>query len=533
MRMPGKLWTQFVAMATWLLANDAVASSDVNTVIQQYVDDARARVVVVAEIRGDDETIHVAGGHGDVAAREALFEIGSISKVFTALLAQVQVDAGGLDWGATLGDVMADVEFASEAVAAITLRQLATHTSGLPRLPDNLSLENSLDPYADYALTDLVEFLERFAPEDLDNDYVYSNLGAGLLGVVAADAADASFGDAMQDQVLAPLAMQSSTVGLTGVRDARLVPGFSDGADMPNWSGFDALAGAGAIVSNIDDLLRFARMNFDDAALDGSLAAIRSAEPDAKTALGWHVDWHDAGDVYWHNGGTGGYASFLAIRPATNEAVVVLSASTEYEAVTALGIALINNQPLAGDATALQRFAGVYELSPGLNLTLFVEDGRLFGQATGQAAFPLTQDGALAFDYAAANIRLEFPHTGDDPVDSVDFKQGSFRTTAPRLDDKFGVPRPSEIDVSAEALRDYEGEYRLAPGVKLTVTRHESQLFAQLSGQQAFPVFAYDTDKFFYRVVDARLQFERDDSGLVVAVILDQAGKKRLPRIEN
>ena len=499
--------------------------------IDEIVADGHARTVVVGFYDDGATSTLVAGSTGD---RSSIFEIGSITKVFTSLLTQVQVDAEKLRWDQTLAESLPGLEFANADVASITLRELSSHTSGLPRLPANMVFDKPDDPYANYDRKLLHEFLSGFDPDSLDKGYEYSNLGAGLLGEIAADAAAAPYPLAMQRDVLDSLAMKSTTSGLRDEFSDRLVVGYSDGADAANWSGFDALAGAGALTSSVDDMFTFIDSHFRGSAIASSLEAIRTEQGDGATALGWHLQKTDNTTVYWHNGGTGGYASFLGIDIENRSGVVVLSASTDYDGITDLGFLLIaGGPPPDSDADLdLSAYIGVYELGPGFYLTIFEQNARLHGRATGQTAFPLRQVGKNEFGYAAASIAVRFPETAGEPAKTMTFSQAGNEITAPRVDSSLSSLPLNEIDVSPEVLNDYVGQYRFAPGVIMTVEERDGRLYAQLSGQQYFEVFAFDTDKFFYKVVDARLYFERDDDDVVTTLTLDQNGLQVARRIE-
>lgn len=512
-------------------------SADVATAIERAVERQSVRAAVVGLY--DNGTVSVIGfgqtgrnnerpPDGDTA-----FEIGSVSKVFTALLTQVLVDRDLLNWDDSISKHLPDTEFQSPAVAGVTLRELASHTSGLPRVPDNMKTEDPLDPYAGYEREDLLSYLAALPNDRIEKTYDYSNLGAGLLGQIAGDVAGRGYAAAMQLDVLKPLGMNSSSVGLSDVHAERLAHGFSQGADMPNWDGFDALAGAGAIVSTTVDLLRFVELNFVDGPLAKSLAAIREPQAAGDTALGWHMqNVADDDRVFWHNGGTGGYASYLALRPATQTGIVILTASTEYGLVTELGFAQIEERPLHTGNLDLQPYPGAYQLAEGFILTVFIEDGRLFGQATGQGPFALAPGEEDEFLYPAAGIRVVFDREKAGIAQSLTFFQGEQVTKAPRVADDQGMQIRTAIEVLPDVLKDYVGRYQLAPGAIITVEARDRQLFAQLTGQAAFPVFPYEPDRFFLKVVDAQLHFERDDDGKVGAVVLHQMGQQRATRID-
>ena len=389
--------------------------------------------------------------------------------------------------------------------------------------------QDPMNPYLGYDRELLFSFLAALDPDALVKEYEYSNLGAGLLGIVAADAAGLDYSKAMQREVIEPLGLADTGFQVRDDQTGRLAIGFSAGADMPNWNGFDALAGAGALLSTVDDMLEFVRQNFKPQALDASLAAIRESQATGETAFGWHIqDSGEAGPVFWHNGGTGGYASFLAFRPDNGTGVVILSASTEYNTITALGFAQVYGTTAEKKDVNLDPYPGVYQIAGGFVLTVYVDGDRLFAQATGQGAFPLTPSADNEFVFLAAGIKIEFELDDSGSAIKLVLHQGEQESPAPRTGD---VATRIEIEVEESQLQDYVGEYQLAPKTVLTVVARDGQLFAQLTGQAAYPVFAYEADKFFYKVVDAQLHFERDGNGFA-AVVLHQGGEQRAPRIE-
>ncbi len=470
----------------------------------------------------------------DSPGPDTLFEIGSISKVFTALLAQRQVETGRASWDEPISRRISGT-FANPSVGAITWRELASHSSGLPRLPDNMPMENALDPYAGYDRALLESYLLGYNPATLEKRYAYSNLGMGLLGELAAEAAGLPYAEALRRDVFDPLGMGDTSVVPSEQQLTRMAEGFSQGADMPRWGGFDALAGAGAIVSTASDLLRFARLNADPAkagAMADSLAAIRELQGTGETALGWHLD-QDVGDstVYWHNGGTGGFASALAVEPSTGLAVVLLAASTDYNGITELALAQLAGQAEAPvEGPDLSPYVGTFQVSPAMMLTFFLDEGQLFGQATGQGAFPLKVEGEHAFSFKPADISLTFEDFTDDKAQQMVMIQAGRTTRAPRVADDKGIKRMTAIEIDAASLEPLVGVYALAPAVKITVEARDGQLFAQLTGQPAFPVFPFEADKFFYKVVDAQLHFERDDAGAVAGLTLVQGGRQYAPK---
>ncbi|MEM7706006.1 MAG: serine hydrolase [Pseudomonadota bacterium] len=524
-------------MGIWTAAVPPTLDS-VTAGIEKRIEREEIRGAVLGVQQGADNRITGFGRTGpqnpDSPGPATLFEIGSISKVFTALLAQRQVQAGRASWDEPISQRISGT-FADPRVGAITWRELASHSSGLPRLPDNMPMENALDPYAGFDRALLDAYLLSYRPASLEKQYAYSNLGMGLLGELAANAAGLPYAEALQRDVFEPLGMNDTAVAPAPQKLKRMATGFSQGADMPRWGGFDALAGAGAIVSTASDLLRFAHLNANPAeagAMAASLAAIREVQGSGETALGWHIE-KSAGDspVFWHNGGTGGFASALAVDPSKGLSVVLLAASTDYNGITELALAQLAGEVEApADGPDLSPYVGTFQVSPAMVLTFFLDDGQLFGQATGQGAFPLAVAGEHAFSFEPAGITLSFEDFADSRAQTMVMVQAGRTTRAPRVADDKGIQRMTEIEIDAASLAPLAGVYALTPAVKITVEARDGQLFAQLTGQPAFPVFPFEPDKFFYKVVDAQLHFERDDSGAVSGLTLVQGGRQYAPK---
>lgn len=222
----------------------------------------------------------------------------------------------------------------------ITLADLATHRSGLPRLPSNIGWPalTSNDPYAHYNRARLFSYLDGCRLQRVPGEgFSYSNLGYGLLGTLLADRADMSYAELVRERVLAPLSMGSSRADYS--EDYRLIQGHTaSGVPAPPWH-TGALQGAGAIRSTLNDMLRFAAVQLSNVGEPLAAEAQLTQEPrsDAfgghRIGLAWLTDPH--GNV-WHNGGTGGSRSFMGFSRVRRTAVVVL-ANAAIEAVDTLG----------------------------------------------------------------------------------------------------------------------------------------------------------------------------------------------------
>ena len=332
-------------------------------IVEPYVTSPNNLALVVGLIKDGSALVL---GYGKISAESdlrpddsTLFEIGSITKVFTTALLAEMVAAGQVRMDEPVEKLLpASAAVPSFKGKKITLFHLATHTSGLPRVPDNLfkSAEEMKDPYANYTPRRLYAFLSnhklRRAPGE---KYEYSNVGMGLLGHALALRSGLSYEEAVVGRLCKKLGMTDTRCALSPAQQKRLAPGHGHlGMPAGYWS-FDAVAGAGCLRSSASDMLRFLAANLGMSA--GRLSeVVRSCHrPRVKTGqeklavgLGWHIfelgDQPDANAV-WHNGGTGGFASWTGFFRDSRTAVVVLSNSTGSVDVIGLDILLLLNQP--------------------------------------------------------------------------------------------------------------------------------------------------------------------------------------------
>lgn len=355
---------------------------------------------------------------------DSVFEIGSATKVFTALLLADAVRRGEV----SLTDPAArhlppDVKMPSRGGRQITLQDLATHTSGLPSLPSNLDLADSANPYAGYTVPQMYAFLSGYElPREIGARYEYSNLGAGLLGHLLARRAGMDYEALVRTRITGPLGMASTAITLDDALKQRLVAGH-DGSRRPaaNWD-LPTLAGAGALRSTVNDLLTFLSAQLGDSPSPlASLLGVRRPADAAglEIALGWHILSAAGREIVWHNGGTGGYASFLCFDPKARTGVVVLSNMSTDAGVDDIGVHLLDssfplNSPpkvrteVAVSPEVFDRYVGRYKLTPSFIITVTREGDRLFVQATGQQKFELFAEGERDFFLKEVDAQITF-----------------------------------------------------------------------------------------------------------------------------
>lgn len=484
---------------------------------------------------------------GKAPGADTVFQIGSVTKTFTATLLAAAVDDGEVTMGTPVSKLLAGFKLPSRDGKPITLGELASQFSGLPRLPANLDEANPHDPYADYDVHKLKAFLAGYTlPRDPGNKYEYSNLGFGLLGYALARHARTTYANLVRDRILQPLGMASTTTSFDLPLGSAWAEGHDDEGKLAQPWHLGVLAGAGAINSTGADMLRWLEANMGRGpgalhrAMDFAHQPRRKVGPDERIGLAWMTRHDKDGDVVWHNGMTGGYASFMGFTSDGKRGVVVLTNIAR--SVDDLGFAtLLDDAPLAPAMRAvvmspaqLDAYAGDYQLAPGFLLTVFRDGNHLRARATGQGAFPIYPSAPDRFFARVAGIRIDFQRGPDGDVASLVLHQDGRDSPAKKLS-VAAIETSSghhPVQLGAATLGQYVGRYQLAPGAVFDITLDAGQLKAQLSGQPAFPVYPSARDEFYYTVVDAQLSFKRGKDGRVEALILHQNGaNRRAPRI--
>ena len=380
--------------------------------------------IVIAVIEGKDSAVYGFGrGNQDgLPDADTVYEIGSVTKTITGLLLAQAVVAGKVTLAEPVADLLPGYAMPETKERAITLRDLATHYSGLPRLPGNLAPADVNDPYADYGEPQLRAFLAGHAMARASGAaFEYSNLGYGLLGTALAAKAGQSYETLLQTQIAGPLGMRSTSSLMSPALRARLAPGhLADGKPAQHWQ-FQAIAGAGAVLSTPRDMVAYVQsfMLKPDPAHALAVQPQRDIGGGKQIGLAWIRDQAKGQPFIWHNGQTGGYASFAGFTPDGQRGVVVLSNTST--TVDALGVASLVPGTLAPLAAApaqrkevalapeaLGEYVGSYALAPNFVLTVRQGPQGLLVGATGQQEAPVFASGKDAFFYKVVDAQLVF-----------------------------------------------------------------------------------------------------------------------------
>jgi CubicO group peptidase (beta-lactamase class C family) len=367
---------------------------------------------------------------GHEADEKSVFEIGSITKVFTGILLAGLVRDGALAFDDPVAKHLpASVRVPAFEGRAITLDDLVTHMSGLPRLPTNLSPADKKDPYADYTVERLYAFLTAHELARAPGaKHEYSNLGYMLLGHALSQCAGKSYAALLEERIAAPLAMADTKTAMTPELRARFAKGYdSNGDAATHWQ--MGLPGPGNLLSTAEDMLRFLAANVEasasplSAVMADARAPRRDLAPPAPAPIGalaigcgWVVGH---GGVRWHNGGTGGYVSFAGVNVEKRKAVVALCGTFSTK-VDELGYNLLRvldgetpepprvPVPVAIDAATLAAYAGRYALPSGGVLTVREKDGRLLARRNTEEELPMYAASETRFFFRVAPLELTF-----------------------------------------------------------------------------------------------------------------------------
>jgi D-alanyl-D-alanine-carboxypeptidase/D-alanyl-D-alanine-endopeptidase len=276
------------------------------------------------------------------AKPDSIFEIGSITKTFTGLILAQMVEQGLVKLDEPVRELLPVGTVAKPQGTEVSLLDLTTQHSGLPRMPDNFKPANPDNPYADYGAANLYQYIAEHGLEKVGSPkFLYSNLGVGLLGQALSSRAGVPYSTLLAQQVTVPLGMNDTVVTLSAAQQRRFIEGHAADHRIAHPWDLDALAGAGAIRSTANDMLTYldaqlhpeklplhhsSKARTLPAALEVTHKLRGDAIPGMQIGFGWL--YITATGTYWHNGGTGGFSSFAFFNQKGDYAGVVLLNTT-------------------------------------------------------------------------------------------------------------------------------------------------------------------------------------------------------------
>lgn len=376
------------------------ASMNIQNLLQEYIEDNGSAGAAVAILDNGRISFYTCGkksiSGNSLVSQDTVFEIGSVTKVFTALLLADMAAKEEVQLDDPVEIYLPGIKTPERDGKKITLRHLASHTSGIPRMPENFSPQNPSNPYQDYTIDRLFEYLESCSLTRTPGEsFEYSNIGMGLLGHALSVRSGKSYEEMIKDLISSKLNMPNTSISLSDEMAANFASGHHLAQEVEHWD-ILGLAGAGALRSNIKDMANFlaANMNGSESPIHALLSQCHQQQyspmPAFAVGLGWMLTTSNQAELVWHNGGTGGFRSYIGFNPKLQKGVVILSNSTE-DWPDELGLLVLDpdykrpavDKSLANDPEYLNKFAGSYTAiltdgAPEQELTIAVF-GKLLG----------------------------------------------------------------------------------------------------------------------------------------------------------
>jgi D-alanyl-D-alanine-carboxypeptidase/D-alanyl-D-alanine-endopeptidase len=535
------------------------ANDDVQLMLRYLVEDGETPGIVIGFLEADGSRRILEYGDPGPGARplgpRSAFEIGSITKTFTGTLLADMVRRGEMALDDPVQKYLPDgVTMPMWEGREITLLDLSTHHSGLPRMPDNFEPADRTNPYADYGPDQLYAFLtDHELRREPGSEYEYSNLAVGLLGHVLELATGMSYGALVRQRILDPLGMSTSGVTLEGDLADWMTKGHDDAGTVTSYWDAMALVGAGGIRSNAEDMLTYldAQLGPAESEIEQAMRLTHESRVEMDNGVSGGLGWASrrVGErrVFTHGGGTGGYSTLAGFDPDLGVAVVMLTNTGDFDDDLAADLlrrgAPISTPTVEVPGSVLENYVGVYGPAAAIAAAVRLEDeGWLTVQTPGNVRFRLYADSDTSFYTRRTPWRFKFQTGSDGEISGfVADLEGSVRTM-PRQDAEIpdarvlaGNPLPSSAlpALTEEEMARYEGEYSVTVAANVLSFRvfvEGGALMAQPAGQRSAGLLHQGDHTFVVAIdTDIRLVFELED-GRAENVTFTQNGQSATGR---
>ena len=523
------------------------STEDLQQMLDYLVEDGATPGIIVGIVEPDGSTRILQAGTAGEGARplgpNTLFEIGSINKTFTGTILADMVAKGEVALDDPVQKYLpADVRVPTRGGRQITLLDLATHRSGLPRMPDNFVPADTGNPYAHYDIPLIYAFLNGHElRRDIGAEFEYSNLGMGLLGHALGRAAGMEFRDLVRTRILEPLGMRMTGYVRQGELAAWHARGHADGEIAPHWDAGEAIAGAGGLRSTIGDMLTYLRAQLGpaDTELEQAMRVAHRTWQDypqgADIGLAWAIRAADGRTILSHGGGTGGFSTMIGFDPERGTGFVMLTNTTEFPDDVAMDF-LVRGAPLAIPVVDVPRgvlasYAGEYEFAPGRAAVVRLEDdGTMTIRVGGNVRFRMFADSDSTFYLRRAPWRVAFTKDASGAVAGLTLDAGGGPEPARKVSDEAPLPGTvRDLPVTAAEMEGYAGTYALRMGERtmpLRVYVENGTLMVQPGGQTPTRLLAQGRHVFIPDAArEIRLVFTVED-GRATQVVMLQGGRR-------
>ena len=456
----------FIVFVSWPAAGVVAQESStkeledrIRALVQPYVDAEVINCVAIGVIDGDNRIMMSVGqlskDNATKADENTIFEIGSVSKVFTGVLLADAIERGIVTADQPAGELLPEGVVMpmneDKPEKKITLKHLSTHISGLPRMPNNIELSNQEDPYASYGSKEMFEFLNSHKlsrqPGMVEE---YSNFAVALLGELLSQKQKTDYATLLETRIAKPLGMTDTSLVPDADQAKRLAPPHNASCDPAKSWHFDAMAGAGAIRSTVSDMLKFAQANLESPynetgkAIELAFSQQRTSKgfTGTPTGFGWLIN--TASQTRWHNGQTGGYHSIMFVNRKSNRAVVVLSntASGEVDQLGTKIMALLKGDDVKPrefrktvevNERVCASYVGKYKLNDAFMFDVaYAKDTKtgLTVQLTGQPAFRMFPSSDTRWFLKIVEAEIEFTVDDTGKCTALTLHQNGLQQTA-------------------------------------------------------------------------------------------------------
>lgn len=475
---------------------------------------------------------------------DMIFRLGSITKQFTAVAVLMLAEEGKITLQDEITKFLPDYPAQGKK---ITVEHLLTHTSGIQSytdLPEWLPLQRK-----DMTVSEIIDLSKdkpmEFAPGER---WKYCNSGYILLGAIIEKVSGKTYADFLQERIFGPLNLKSSGYDSTSRIIPRRVPGYTKGnagfENAPYLSMSQPYA-AGSLASSVDDLA-----TWTESLLSGKLIKRETLEKaftsyqlkdglDSGYGYGWQISNYEGHRLIEHGGGIHGFLSYALFFPEEQVFVALLTNSTidglqpdplAFRAgCLALGIPYKEPVPISLSEKDLAPLTGVYANAQGEELYITRQENKLFYQRAGGGKFEIRPTSATEFFYTPEpTARIQFLKDGRGAATGLKVVN---RTGPIRPYTRTDKPLPAErqeIKLDPALYDQYVGEYELAPGYFIVITREDGKLMGQATGQAKVELYPEAETKFFLKVVDGQVEFIKSEDGKVTGLVLIQGGQ-RLP----
>ena len=470
------------------------------------------------------------------------FRLGSVTKQFTAASILLLEERGKLKTDDLVKKYLPDAPVTWDK---ITIFHLLTHTSGIPSFtgfPEYPTWEKTA--------TTPKELVDRFKDKPLEfepgSKFKYSNSGYLLLGYLLDKISGDKYPNFVKENIFTPLGMTDSGYDVNAAVIPHRASGYTKAqatGEIENTGFIDMTIpySAGALYSTTRDLLKWEQALYGGKLLKPESIKKMTTPYKDNYAMGLFVSEAQGHKKIDHGGGIEGFNTEVAYYPDDNISVIVLAnlngaapgeIANKAATVELGGTAELTSERREITLTPEQTNAllGTYSLAPGIDLSVFVEKGKLMTQLTGQGKLPIFAETPTLLFLKVVDAQLEFVLDSSGKAIQVTLHQGGHDQLAKRTGDYKPAPERKEVTLTKEQINAVVGTYLLAPTIDLAVMEEDGQLWTQLTGQPKFPLFAESPTLLFLKVVDAQLEFAFDTSGKAAQVTLHQGGQDQVAK---